>query len=71
MSTWKHADKDVVDESKDEFARTMAEDEIELPPPPAVKVTSLELDVDDDAGSDPYNRTGQFCVPTFDKRDKD
>ncbi len=71
MSTWKHSDKDVVDESKDELARTMAEDEVELPPPPAVEVTSLELDIDDDAGSDPYNRTGQFCVPVFDKRDKD
>ena len=71
MSTWKNAEKDVVDESKDDLARTMAEDEIELPPPPAVEVTSLELDIDDDSGSDPYNRTGQFCVPAFDKRDKD
>ena len=71
MSTWKHADDDVVDESKDELARTMAEDEVELPPPPAVEVTSLELDIDDDAGGDPYNCTGQFCVPAFDKRDKD
>ena len=70
MSTWKHADDAVVDESKDELARTMAEEEIEVPPP-AVEVTSLELDIEDDAGSDPYNRTGQFCVPTFDKRDKD
>ncbi len=71
MSTWKHADKEIVDESKDELARTMAEDEVELPPPPAIEVTSLELDIDDDSGSDPYNRTGQFCVPKFDKRDKD
>lgn len=70
MSTWKHVDKDVVDESKDEMARTMAEDDTELPPP-AVEVTSLELDTDDDVGSDPYNRTGQFCVPTFDERDTD
>ena len=71
MSTWKYADKEVVDESKDELARTMAGDEVELPPPPAVEVTSLELDAENDAGGDPYNRTGQFCVPVFDKRDKD
>ena len=71
MSTWKHADKEIVDESKDELARTMAEEEVELPPPPAIEITSLELDTEDDAGGDPYNRTGQFCVPVFDKRDKD
>ena len=71
MSTWKHANRGVVDESKDEMACTMTEDETELPPPSAVEVTSLELDVNDDIGSDPYNRTGQFCVPAFDKRDAD
>jgi len=29
-----------------------------------VKVVSFEI-VDDDGGSDPYNRTGSFCVPEF------
>lgn len=30
------------------------------------KVVSLEI-ADDDAGSDPYNCTGSFCVPEFDE----
>lgn len=71
MSSWKHADEEIVDESKDKLAQTVAKDDVELPPPPAIEVTSLELDSDDNAGGDPYNRTGHFCVPVFDKRDKD
>lgn len=27
-----------------------------------VEITSLEIEKDADRGSDPYNRTGQFCV---------
>ena len=27
-----------------------------------VEITSLEIEQDADQGSDPYNRTGQFCV---------
>ena len=27
-----------------------------------VEITSLEIENDPDRGSDPYNRTGQFCV---------
>ena len=27
-----------------------------------VEVTSLQIEQDPDAGSDPYNCTGQFCV---------
>lgn len=30
-----------------------------------VKVLSLSIDENDDPGSDPYNRTGSFCVPEF------
>ena len=32
-----------------------------------VKVVSLEIDDNDDFGGDPYNHTGSFCVPKFDK----
>ena len=31
-----------------------------------VKVMSLEIAEADDFGTDPYNRTGSFCVPDFD-----
>lgn len=34
----------------------------EAAPHANVRVMSLEI-VDDDLGGDPYNRTGQFCVP--------
>ena len=27
-----------------------------------IEVTSLQIEQDPDVGSDPYNRTGQFCV---------
>lgn len=27
-----------------------------------VEITSLEIEQDPDQGSDPYNRTGQFCI---------
>lgn len=30
--------------------------------PPAPEVINLEIDEDDDFGSDPYNRTGSHCV---------
>lgn len=30
--------------------------------PPAPEVVSLEIDENDDFGSDPYNRTGSHCV---------
>ncbi len=40
------------------------------PPVAPASVEILEIDVDGDIDCDPYNRTGQFCVPTFDKRDK-
>ena len=31
-----------------------------------VQVVSLEID-ESDGGSDPYNHTGSFCVPEFEK----
>ena len=69
MSTWKqNRDGEPGTEAKPEApAATDADAEA---PPPQVEVTSLEIDQDADVGSDPYNRTGQFCVPNFDKRDK-
>ena len=30
-----------------------------------VAVVSLEIDETGDFGTDPYNRTGSFCVPDF------
>lgn len=30
--------------------------------PPAPEVVNLEIDENDDFGSDPYNRTGSHCV---------
>ena len=32
-----------------------------------VEITSLEIESDPDRGSDPYNRTGQFCVVKISK----
>ena len=32
-----------------------------------VEITSLEIEKDPDRGSDPYNRTGQFCVVKISK----
>lgn len=32
-----------------------------------VDVVSLDVVDTDDFGADPYNRTGSFCVPDFDK----
>ncbi len=32
-----------------------------------VEITSLEIEKDPDRGSDPYNRTGQFCVVEISK----
>ncbi len=32
-----------------------------------VKIVSLEIDDSDNFGTDPYNRTGSFCVPDFDE----
>ncbi len=71
MSNWKHAEDDAAGKPENEPKRTAAEDDEHRPPPRSVEITSLELDADDDAGSDPYNCTGQFCVPAFSKYDKD
>ena len=30
--------------------------------PPAPEVVNLEIDENDDFGTDPYNRTGAYCV---------
>ena len=30
--------------------------------PPAPEIVNLEIDENDDFGSDPYNRTGSHCV---------
>ena len=34
--------------------------------PPAPEVINLEIDENDDFGSDPYNRTGSHCVLKID-----
>lgn len=40
------------------------------PPASALEVDVLEIDLESEMDCDPYNRTGQFCVPKFDKRDE-
>lgn len=37
----------------------------EIKPVQDVQVVSLEIEEADDFGTDPYNRTGSFCVPDF------
>ena len=37
---------------------------------PARQVDFLSLQVDDDAGGDPYNRTGHHCLAEIKKREK-
>lgn len=39
----------------------------ETKPVQDVKIVSLEIDETDDFGTDPYNRTGSFCVPDFEE----
>lgn len=47
------------------------EDDTEVPgetkPVQEVSVVSLEIDDADNFGTDPYNRTGSFCIPDFEK----
>lgn len=43
--------------------KTISEQPATTPPP---EVVNLELDENDDFGSDPYNHTGSHCVLKFD-----
>ena len=68
MSTWKLSKSEPEDTSEDNTVHGTVD--ADSPPPAALEVDVLEIDVDSGLDCDPYNRTGQFCVPTFDKRDK-
>ena len=49
-------------------SRLSADDELiegDSPSLQDVKVVSLEIDENDDYGTDPYNCTGSFAVPNF------
>lgn len=67
MSTWKIGKKTESEPAAGDAVRVV--DARKRAPAPQVDVLSLELDIDDDVGGDPYNSTGQFCVPDFDARD--
>lgn len=65
MSTWKAASTQA---SRPAQVRPTVAATTERPPAPRVDVVSLAIDTDEDPGSDPYNRTGQFCKPEIDER---
>ncbi len=59
MSTWKRSKTETPDTGRANAAR---QPPTEAPGRQAVQIEALELSVEDDAGCDPYNRTGQFLV---------
>ena len=67
MSTWKTSKESGT--PRQEQLRVPASADAEKTAAAPVDVEVLEIAVDAQADCDPYNRTGQFCVPAFDKRD--
>ncbi|MDJ0699465.1 MAG: hypothetical protein QNJ07_06370 [Woeseiaceae bacterium] len=67
MSTWKMNKMDDSDKLAKEQVKASAD--VGNPPAAPADVEVLEIDVEAEVDCDPYNRTGQFCVPVFDKRD--
>ncbi len=67
MSTWKMNKMDDSDKLANEQVKATAD--AGNPPEAAAEIEVLEIDVEAGVDCDPYNRTGQFCVPVFDKRD--
>ena len=70
MSTWKTTPGRAVARRARKKIEIDAVDETEDRPVQDVEAKSLRIDEDYDVECDPYNRTGQFCVPEFDKHDK-
>ena len=68
MSTWKI--KSNFDERHVDTEQVQAAAETANPPVAPGDVEVLEIDLEPDLNCDPYNRTGQFCVPAFDKYDE-
>ena len=68
MSTWKLSKPEPEKPSDENTVHTTID--ADNPPAAAPDVEVLEIDVDSHVECDPYNRTGQFCVPTFDTRDE-
>jgi hypothetical protein len=67
MSTWKMNNEGA--EEGLENSGVPATTDPENPPAAPADVEVLEIDVEPELDCDPYNRTGHFCVPVFDKRD--
>ncbi len=71
MSTWKNLRNDQPETDTAKQPPVASDSPDEDVPAPQVTVTSLELDVDSEVDCDPYNRTGQFCVPVINKYEKE
>lgn len=71
MSSWKSVSNDLEETEARRESGVARKTHADVPPPRQVQVTSLEIEIAPDADCDPYNRTGQFCVPTFNKYEKD
>ncbi len=71
MSTWKNLRNDAEILQAAGKPPLDADTEAEYVPAARVTVTSLEIDVEFEIDCDPYNRTGQFCVPLIDKYEKE
>jgi len=67
MSTWKISKPAESEDPVREHPPLSAK--ADSPPKAPVNIEVLETDVEAEANCDPYNRTGHFCVPVFDKRD--
>ena len=67
MSTWKMNTMD--DSQKPAQDQVKASADADNPPAAPADIELLEIDVEAEVDCDPYNSTGQYCVPVFDKRD--
>ncbi len=67
MSTWKMNKTDDSDKQGKEQVR--ASTDAANPPATPADIEVLEIDIAAEVDCDPYNSTGQYCVPVFDKRD--
>lgn len=64
MSTWKAARRNAAQKPSAPYVTAAVS---KRPPAPLVDIVSLEIEDDENPGGDPYNHTGQFCVPGFDE----
>ena len=59
MSTWKRSKPESSNSTRDPASRRPI---TELSAAPKATIKALDLNIDPDAGGDPYNRTGHFLV---------